>query len=254
MSFADGASPLLGQTAAGSEDEIDFHAQSRSERTGGDFFDAVRVGPYLAFLLSDIAGRRPELDPIAAEMQRAFRASATGLFTAPSVNLMEAAESLIIAINNALIAVANGVRFAPSMVGCYDAQLGILAYINAGGQTALFHDSEGTRTLPNASVPLGLFTHMTYDAAIQAFEPGATLLVVTKGVTDNLGSNDQSAQEKIIEVLRASTFDSASAVCTAVLETAHRLEKHQWDWLPFKGKMPPEDMTALALLRLPASH
>jgi serine phosphatase RsbU (regulator of sigma subunit) len=163
---------------------------------------------------------------------------------------MEATEMLVHAINQALIGEAKGARFAPTMVGCYDAQLGILAYINAGGQTALFHDSEGTRILPNVSMPLGLFTHLTYDASIQAFEPGAMLLVVTKGVTQSMEGSHPFGPERVIEVMRSSNFDSASGVCGAVLQAAHRFQKSRWDWLPFRGKPVREDMTALAMVRL----
>jgi len=93
---------------------IDLHAQYYFERTGGDLFDAVRIGPRVAFLLSDMAGRRPELDPILAEMQRAFRASSAEVFSAVDVNLMEGTEMLIHAINQAMLGVAKGSSFRPN--------------------------------------------------------------------------------------------------------------------------------------------
>ncbi len=236
-------------THPGNADGIDLHAQHASNRSGGDLFDTVRIGPHVSFLLADIAGRRPELDPIAAAMQKVFRATSTELFNAAHFNLMEAAETLILAINHGLIAITNGVRFAPTFIGCYDVQLGILAYINAGGQTAILHDLEGTRALPNVSMPLGLFTHLTYDASIQAFEPGAMLLVVTKGVTESMGSNTQAGPEKIIDLLKASNYKSAREAATGVLEAANLYEKHHRTWLPFRAKPVVEDMTALAMKR-----
>lgn len=228
---------------------IDLHAQSASAPTGGDLFNTLQIGPRVAFLLTDIAGRRPELDPIAAAMQRAFRTTTTGLLTAPIVNLMETTETLILEINHALVATAKHARFAPTVVGCYDSQLGILAYINAGGQTALFHDSEGTRALPNVSVPLGLFTHLPYDASIQAFEPGAILLVVTKGINDSLESRSQSGPERLIELLESSKPNSANDLCTTVLTAARQSRKPHLDWLPFQTKPVLEDLTALTLIR-----
>jgi serine phosphatase RsbU (regulator of sigma subunit) len=228
---------------------IDLYAQHSCEPTGGDLFDSVRVGSRVVFLLSDIAGKRPELDPIRAEMQRAFRQSSEEVFRAADVNLMEAIEILIQAINQAMMGASKGARFAPTMVGCYDAQLGVLAYINAGGQTALFHDSQGTRSLPNVSVPLGLFTHLTYDASIQAFEPGAMLLVVTKGVTGSMANKNPFGAERMMEVLRESKDASASAICRTVLEAAQRFGRRR-KWLPFRDKPVHEDMTALALARI----
>lgn len=243
MGVAAGQGPL--RTELDRVSGLDFDAQYSTERTGGDLFDAVRVGPRVAFFLSDIAGRRPELDPIAAAMQEAFRLSSAELFGTSDTNLMEGTEMLVQAINHALIAAAKGARFAPTLVGCYDVQLGVLAYINAGGQTALIHDSEGTRALPNVCVPLGLFTHSTYDASMQAFEPGAMLLVATKGVTESMGSSG-----RLIEVLVQSRDELASGVCRGVLEAAQRSQKRRWGWLPFRGKRVREDMTALAMVRM----
>jgi serine phosphatase RsbU (regulator of sigma subunit) len=205
----------------------------------------VRIGTRVVFLLSDIAGRRAEAGPIAAHMQNAFRASSAELFGSVDVNLMEAMEMLVQSINHSLIEAAKGVRFSPTLLGCYDVQLGILAYINAGGQVAMLHDSEGARPLPNASVPLGLFTHLTYEASMQAFEPGAKLLVVTKGVTESKHGKEVFGAGRVLEVLQSSKADSASKVCQDVLDAAHDFERQAW------GRKPAmrEDMTALAIVR-----
>ena len=230
-------------------DGLDLHAQYYQDRIGGDFFDAVRLGTRVAFLLCDIAGRRPEVDTIASAMQEAFRAKAEELFGAGDANLMEGTEVMVREINLALIAAAKGVRFTPTMVGCYDAQFGLMAYVNAGGQTVLLHDSDGTRALPNVAMPLGLFTHMTYDASMQAFEPGATLLVVTKGVTESMRGKTRFGPERVLEELERSKGESASGVCKAVLTAAHDFEKRRRGWLRLGRKMVPEDMTALAMVR-----
>ena len=182
-------------------------------------------------------------------MQQAFRATSAEVFSAADANLMEATEMLIHAMNQAMMGVAKGARFAPTMVGYYDADLGVLAYVNAGGQTALFRDSEGTRALPNASVPLGLFSHLPYDASIQAFEPGAMLLVVTKGVTGSMANKNPFGPQRVAEVLQSSKHKAASGLCREVLEAAHQFEKRRWDWLPFRGTIVGEDMTALAIVR-----
>jgi serine phosphatase RsbU (regulator of sigma subunit) len=229
-------------------DGLDIHARYQFDRTGGDFFDAVRVGTRVAFLLSDIAGRRETADPIAAATQDAFRARARELFAAGDANLTEGTEMLVQAINMAIIKAAQGgVCFAPTMLGCYDAQIGVLAYINAGGQTAMLRDSEGARPLPSASLPLGLTTHMPYEASMQAFEPGAKLLVVTKGVTLSMRGKTPFGPERVCEVLAGSKDESASKVCQAVLKAAYGFQKP--GWLSLWRKPTPEDMTALAMVR-----
>ena len=112
MDLAEAESPLPARADFGRLRVLTSTLNPRLDRTGGDLFDTLRIGTRVAFLLSDIAGKRPELDPIAAEMQRVFRATSTELFSAVDANLMEAAETLILALNHALIAVARGVRFA----------------------------------------------------------------------------------------------------------------------------------------------
>ena len=232
-----------------SVDGLDLHAQYHAERTGGDFFDAVRIGSRVVFLMSDIAGRRREAGPIAARTQDVFRAKAEELFGAQDVNLMEGTELLVQAINLAITGPAKEIRFAPTLVGCYDAQHGILAYVNAGGQTAAIRDAEGTRVLPNVSMPLGLFTHLIYDASMQAFEPGATLLLVTKGVTESMRGHTAFGAERLLEVLRSSKQESAAAVCREVLRAADEFAEPRWLRLAFWRKKVREDMTALAIVR-----
>lgn len=235
----------------GQVDGLDLHAEYLFDRTGGDFFDAVRLGPRVVFLLSDIAGKRQQADPIAVAMQQALRSKASELFGASNANLMEGAESLVHAINLALIgAAAGGICFVPTMLGCYDAQIGVLAYINAGGQTVVIHDSDGTRPLPNASLPLGLTTHMTYEASMQAFEPGAKLLVVTRGVTLSMRGKHPFGVDRVVQALDGAKAESASGVCRAVLDAAYAYEKRGWRGLKLGKKPAREDMTALAMVRV----
>ncbi|MDR3663247.1 MAG: SpoIIE family protein phosphatase [Mycobacterium sp.] len=252
MEHGNGESSASGKepqpAALGLVDGLDLHAEYLSDRTGGDFFDAVRVGTRVAFLLSDIAGRRQDTDPIATVMQEAFRTKSAELLDASDANIMEGTEMLLQAVNQALIGAASGgICFAPTMVGCYDLQLGLLAYVNAG-QTAVILDSDGARALPGAGLPLGLTTHLTYEASMQVFEPGAKLLVVTKGVTLSMRGKTPFGPQRVIEALRGAKAESASGLCRAVLDAAHGFEKRSWARLPF-GQKPVEDMTALAMVR-----
>lgn len=114
----------------------------------------------------------------------------------------------------------------------------------------MLQDSEGARILPNASLPLGLTTHLTYEASMQAFEPGAKLLVVTKGVTLSRHGKDSFGAERVLDVLKSAKDASASGACQAVLEAAHAFEKRSWGQLRLGRKPMLEDMTALAMVRV----
>ena len=164
--------------------ELDLHARYYSSRTGGDFFDAVAAGPHVVFLLTDIAGSRAEAHTIASAAQDVFRRRVPELFTSEVINMMDTLGILAHEINQSIYNSAGGSRLAPTFLGCYNLPLGLLAYINSGGPPAIIRDSDGTHVLGHVTMPLGLFTHLTFEPAIQAFEPDARLLLVTKGILE----------------------------------------------------------------------
>ena len=85
---------------------------------------------------------------------------------------------------------------------------------------------------------------------MQAFEPGARLLVVTKGVTESKQGKVAFGADKVREALQRSKDKPASHVCQDVLEAAHGFQD-QRSRLSFGRKrvVMREDMTALAMVR-----
>jgi serine phosphatase RsbU (regulator of sigma subunit) len=232
--------------------ELDLHARYYSSRTGGDFFDAVAAGPHVIFLLTDIAGARAEAHTIASATQDVFRRRVPQLFTTEVINMMDTLATLAHEINQAIYEASGGSRLAPTFLGCYNLPLGLLAYINSGGQPAIFRDSDGTRILGHVTMPLGLFTHLTYEPAIQAFEPGARLLLVTKGIFEAQRGRQQFGVERATAVLENVPNGSAFDLCGVTLEDAHEFRKPLWyspERLPFVKSQRVEDLTAVALIR-----
>jgi serine phosphatase RsbU (regulator of sigma subunit) len=233
--------------------EIDLGSHYFAARTGGDFFDALALGPHVVFLLTDIAGTRAIAHTIAAATQDTFRRRVPQLFGTPSTNLTDALSILAHDINHTLTTCTTGVCFAPTFLACYDRALGVLAYINAGGQPAIFRDTDGTRILPNACMPLGLFTHLTYEPAIQVFEPGACLLLLTKGVIQARSGRAPFGIERAVRLLQdAAPTISAIDLCKAVVEQAHQYTRPPWYALAKLAFMKPEridDLTATVLAR-----
>ncbi|GGA55945.1 hypothetical protein GCM10011507_04060 [Edaphobacter acidisoli] len=230
---------------------IELHAAYQSARTGGDFFDALVVGERLIFLIMDIAGRRPETDTVAARVQDTFRKGAQEIFGAMDVNLMDSIAQLAHEINHSVIDAKGSVCFAPAFVGCFDLTLDVMAYINAGGQPAVFRDGDGTRLLPNVSVPMGLFTHLVYEPSIQAFVPGARLLIVTKGVVESQRGREQFGVERVVRVVEEAASDSAGELCRSVLDAAAEFQRpSRFRAFRLRGRRERrEDMTALAVTR-----
>jgi serine phosphatase RsbU (regulator of sigma subunit) len=229
---------------------LDLHSRYHAPRCGGDFFDAIGVGSRVIFLLTDIAGKRNDAHTIAAKTQDIFRGKAAAIFGPIDTNLMDATTELVHEINHALIHASNGVHYAPTFVGCFDLELGILAYINAGGQSAIFRESDGVRPLGNASVPMGLFSHFTYEPSMLMFEPEAKLLIVTKGVTDGgAEGHTEFGVEKLVGLLKGSAAKSAAELCEETLQAAYEVKKTPWYKRLLGRRYEPEDMTVLAIVR-----
>src|SRR5258708_25530033 len=156
-------------------ESLDVAARYHSARCGGAFFDAVATDSRVIFLLTDIAGKRPETHAIAVDVQKAFRTRAHDLFKDSDANESEGIAILARDINRSLIDSAGGVRFAPAFLGCYNLTLNILTYHYAGDLLAVFHDGEETRVLKPDGIPMGLFTHRTYEPAGLRLPPPAQM-------------------------------------------------------------------------------
>jgi len=233
-------------------ESLDVKARYHSPRCGGDFFDGVALDSRVVFLLTDIAGRRPETHAIAVEVQNVFRTRAEELFKHSDANESEGIALLARNINHSLIEAAHGVRLAPAFLGCYNLTLHILTYYYAGHLLAVFHDAEKTRVLEPSGIPLGLFTHSTYEAAVLGFERNAKLLLVTKGITEGRRGRNIFDDERIRLLLENSNTDAAS-LCEAVLEAADGSGKHPGsrasDFFHPRKQKNSDDLTAVAFVR-----
>jgi serine phosphatase RsbU (regulator of sigma subunit) len=242
-----GGTPL--RMELGAMQGFELHAKYHAPRTGGDFFDGIQMGTRVAFLLTDIAGRKEHAHPIAVAAQVSFRSKAAEFYSAADANLMDATAMLIHEINHAIVGASTGSHFAPTFVGCYDRELGVLAYINAGGLTAVIQDSDGVRALPDVAMPMGLFTHLTYEPSMHAFEPGARLLVVTKGITERQRGRSVFGK-RVMGLVESLDGASAAEVCEATLKAAHEFKKvSSWLGRLAKGPQVAEDLTALVAAR-----
>lgn len=247
-----GASTLLPVVWSQFKD-VDLHAAHHSPCRGGDFFDALSVGPHVLFLLTDIAGLQLQAQEVASQVQNVFRQKARELFAGSDVNESDALAELAHAFNLAVIEAAQGVRFAPTFLGCFNLTHGILSYCNAGNLLALVRSEGKVRVLESSGMPLGLFSHTTFEAAILALQPGDAVLVVTKGVTQSQRGATNFGVERVESMLKDATTASASAICEAVLREAHDFSHHPWSrFLSLFQKTYPcntDDLTALALVR-----
>ena len=151
-------------------------------RQGGDLYDFIRASSNrVLFGLLDVAGRAEENREIVSATQHSFRTLSAELLAAPEVNEAEAMIELCLQLNRTIMTAQSGVRSCPAFAGCYNEDLGIVCYFNAGHTPGLLRDATGITELPATGLPLGLFSHATCDAPIVALSPGAALLLVSRG-------------------------------------------------------------------------
>jgi serine phosphatase RsbU (regulator of sigma subunit) len=233
-------------------DGVDVYARHFSECRGGDFFDGLAIGSRVLFLLTDIAGPRLEARELTLQVQAIFRQKAQEFFAGSAVNESDAVAALAHKVNLALSEPAQRVRLAPTFLGCFNVTLGILTYCNAGSLLALLRDGANVRVLESGGMPLGLFTHTTFEAVVLALQQGDALLTVTKGVTESRRGATEFGVERVKQLLKKSTVNSASEICDLVLQEAYDHAHHPWSrilGLLQAGQRRQDDLTALALVR-----
>ncbi len=212
----------------------------RGARTGGDFYDFLSAGGRVLMILCDISGKRKEAQHVAAAVQECFRQRGTELFDAADLNEAERLSDLALSINREIIRAAGGPRHCPAFLGCFTPVLGTLVYINAGHPPALVRDQDGIFALEASGLPLGLFSHTVHDAQMFVLRPGASLLLVSRGVIEVRGAREEYGIARVKESLYRASFDDAQELCAAVQAAAQRF---------VEDKPLENDLTTVALVR-----
>lgn len=192
-------------------------------RVAGDFYDALRVHSHrILFGLLDVAGRRGDTREILSAAQNTLHHLGCELFSKPDLNESEAMTELCHVLNRGILEIAGEVRSCPGFIGCYNEQLGTLCYTNAGHTPGLLRDHIGVAELGSTGLPLGLFSHATSDAPIVGLEPGAALLLVSRGVVEGTHkhASPKDAEfglEKVKDLFQNDPLTDPRALCADIL-------------------------------------
>ncbi len=210
-------------------------------RIGGDFFDIVMVRDRMIFVILDIAGKRDFAFHVAATVQAVFRQMAAELFHHEAVNESEAMTQLVLAINRSIMEISGTAHMSTGFAGCYREELGTLCYVNAGYTPALVRDSHGIIELPASGLPLGLFMHATQDALMTVLEPGAVLLLFSRGLMEARNKRSEFGVDRVKKILSSSHTHDAEKLCSEVLDS---VLSHM------HGRVIENDLSTLALVRI----
>lgn len=220
--------------------DADMAATYYEPRIGGDLCDFIRVRPdVVLFALLDVAGRLKENSYIVSAAQATFRKFGAALFAKDDINEAEAMIDLCLELNRTILHFADGVRECPAFAGCYRERLGTVCYFNAGHTPGLLQDQSGITELTATGLPLGLFTHAVCDASIVALPPGASLLLVSRGVAEAEWDGSEFGLDRVKEYFLQNGAQNASSLCDTLL-TQLQLTC---------AKRTANDLTAMALVR-----
>jgi serine phosphatase RsbU (regulator of sigma subunit) len=211
------------------------------QRKGGDLHDFLRVSPTrVLFGLLDVAGRLEENSHIVAAVQSTFRAVGRELFEKDYVNPADAMIEVCLQLNRTILKAAGRVHSCPAFAGCYDESLGTVVYFNAGHTPGLVRDHMGVSELPATGLPLGLFSHTTCDASTVFLQPGAALLLVSRGIVEAKCGGEELGLDSVKKGFQATAAANSNELCLSVLDQVQEFMC-----------IPPthNDVTAVALTR-----
>ena len=210
-----------------------FASMTPAKEVGGDLYGYVLLGDKLYFALGDVSGKG-----VPASL---FMAQATRLFRTLAVQQMKPAE-ICTRMNNALSGEDNeSGMFVTFWLGLVDLTTGHLDFCNAGHNPPIIDGGESNGEfldmIPNA--PIGLFPGLDYEGEEIENVKGRQLFIYTDGLNEAENkAQEQFGDDRLLEILRTSHFDSAQQVIDALKA---EVEQHR------NGADPNDDLTMMCI-------
>jgi sigma-B regulation protein RsbU (phosphoserine phosphatase) len=203
-----------------------------TEAVGGDYYDVVELHDgRCGFALADVAGKGLPASLMAASLQGAFGAVASG---GPDLS------ELFRRVNDYLCVRTPIEMFATVFYGVLDRQGGF-EYVNAGHIPPLIVRAQGGVESPQSSnFPVGLFPNVDFSVDRAQVYPGDLIVTTSDGVTearDTFGGLFGDA--RLLTLLEGSAGQSAEAV----------VEKIQASIREFVGTAPQSDDITVTIIR-----
>ncbi|MBI4519348.1 MAG: PP2C family protein-serine/threonine phosphatase [Gemmatimonadetes bacterium] len=195
-----------------------------ASHVGGDFYDVVPLDSRrVAFLVGDVSGHGISAALLMGLIHGAMSASE---WTEPDGDRPRAAQRL----NELLLAKSSAERFASLFWCAYDADTGLLRYINAGHLPALWM----RRTITNEVIVerlseggpvLGVLPGATYQQGEIRVEPGDLLAIFSDGVIEADGdAQEEFGEGRLVSAIRNAWGRPAREICDGVLARVRAFE------------------------------
>jgi sigma-B regulation protein RsbU (phosphoserine phosphatase) len=206
---------------------------SPARSTGGDYYDFLELpGRKVGLALSDVSGKG---------MPAALRMTTMAGLIRGHAPTAESSAALVEWVNRQLFASSREAKLCSLFYGVYDDASCRLEYVNAGHYPPFLLSSAGVRMLDATGLPLGLFPEIAHETRSLTLEPGAILVLHSKGIVEARNSRGESfGRDRLIGALTAAREGDAERILTRVMAEVR----------DFEGGVPVEDDQTLVLLKV----
>jgi len=195
---------------------LDVSAASHpAAETGGDYFDFIRPSDDVMYVAIGDASGHGFSSALVIALTRAYVRS----FATLDLDVCE----ILSRVNRMLTGDLEDNRFVTLLLARFDARRRLLSYASAGHVPGyvLCHGGAVQAVLESTGPPLGVFAHAEFPHHEVRLEKNQTVLLVTDGVTESEGENDEPfGAERLLEYVRGHRDWSAHHVTTGIYQAA----------------------------------
>jgi serine phosphatase RsbU (regulator of sigma subunit) len=186
-----------------------------SKQVGGDYYDFIKNGRYLAFTVADVSGKGVPASLLMASLQASLRAMK---------DRMTDPVAIIGGLNDVMCDITSSDKFATMFYGCVDLERNEVAYSNAGHFfPVVVRDGGKVEVLDYSGLILGVMPGFLYETRKTKFRPGDMIVVTTDGVTEAENrAGELFGEERLHPFLAGLYGSSAGDVKDAIVNEVNR--------------------------------
>ena len=204
-----------------------------SKQVGGDYYDFLHRGRYLAIAVADVSGKGVPASLLMASLQASLRSN---------MDRMEWPVEVVTKLNLMMCATTTEDKFATLFYGCVDMDSDVLNFTNAGHVFPIVvKNDRRVETLDYSGLILGVVPEFKYEHRRVALSPGDTLVVMTDGVTEAANTRGDLFGDERLNVLLPRLWGMAAS------DVIDRIVEHVNIFTGAKGA--GDDLTILVLRR-----
>ena len=181
-----------------------------AREVSGDYYDVFKLDEHrLGVCIADVVGKGVSAALLMANVQAAVRAFAGSA---------ESPAQVCTKVNSLLCENLATGKFVTFLYGVLNGETRTLEYCDAGHLYPILVSQGIARSVETGGAALGVFPKWEYENATIALQPGDRLLLVTDGITEATGADEQEfGEEKLAEAALEESKRTATEMSDALL-------------------------------------